>query len=31
MVDVMLGDTRYVYQPSILVDNDIPLGAGREI
>ena len=31
MVDVMLGDTRYMYQPSILVDNDIPLGAGREI
>ena len=31
MVDAKLGDTRYMYQPSILVDNDIPLGAGREI
>ena len=31
MVDVMLHGTRYMYQPSILVDNDIPLGAGREI
>ena len=28
---VPLGETRYMYQPSILVDNDIPLGAGREI
>ena len=31
MVDAMLHGTRYMYQPSILVDNDIPLGAGREI
>ena len=31
MVDTMLHGTRYMYQPSILVDNDIPLGAGREI
>ena len=31
MVDVTLHGTRYMYQPSILVDNDIPLGAGREI
>ena len=31
MVDVMLDGTRYMYQPAILVDNDIPLGAGREI
>ena len=28
MVDVMLHGTRYMYQPSILVDNDIPLGRG---
>ena len=31
MVDAMLHGTRYMYQPAILVDNDIPLGAGREI
>ena len=31
MVDAVLHGTRYMYQPVILVDNDIPLGAGREI
>lgn len=31
MVDVELDGTRYLYQPFILVDNEIPLVAGREI
>ena len=31
MVDATFGGERYLYQPAILVDNDIPLGAGREI
>lgn len=31
MVDVTFRGTRYMYQPVIMVDNEIPLGAGREI
>lgn len=31
MVDVNLHGEKYLYQPLILVDNEIPLGAGREI
>lgn len=31
MVEVELEGTRYFYQPFIMVDNEIPLAAGREI
>jgi acetoacetate decarboxylase len=31
MIRANYGETTYLYQPFILVDNEIPLGAGREI